>query len=302
VSLLICPFPLASLTRKLALESLERKPMPIFQLPLPDGRSLSSQTRPLIMGILNVTPDSFSDGGLFAAHDAAIAQAERMAQEGADIIDIGGESTRPGHQPVAEEEERRRILPVIEVLAKRLKQPLSIDTMKASVARAALDAGAVILNDVWGLRHDPDMPNVARRAAALVVMHNRREVDASVDMMAEVKSFLAGSLALGEAAGLPKERILVDPGIGFGKTRAQNLTLLGRLGELSTLGAPILVGLSRKSLIGHVIGEVAPRERLFGTIAANVLASQAGASVVRVHDVKAHVQALAVASAIAAAA
>jgi dihydropteroate synthase len=302
VSLLICPFPLASLTRKLALESLERKPMPIFQLPLPDGRILSSQTRPLIMGILNVTPDSFSDGGLFAAHDAAIAQAERMAQEGADIIDIGGESTRPGHQPVAEEEERRRILPVIEVLAKRLKQPLSIDTMKASVARAALDAGAVILNDVWGLRHDPDMPNVARRAAALVVMHNRREVDASVDMMAEVKSFLAGSLALGEAAGLPKERILVDPGIGFGKTRAQNLTLLGRLGELSTLGAPILVGLSRKSLIGHVIGEVAPRERLFGTIAANVLASQAGASVVRVHDVKAHVQALAVASAIAAAA
>jgi dihydropteroate synthase len=276
--------------------------MPIFQLPLPDGRILSSQTRPLIMGILNVTPDSFSDGGLFAAHDAAIAQAERMAQEGADIIDIGGESTRPGHQPVAEEEERRRILPVIEVLAKRLKQPLSIDTMKASVARAALDAGAVILNDVWGLRHDPDMPNVARRAAALVVMHNRREVDASVDMMAEVKSFLAGSLALGEAAGLPKERILVDPGIGFGKTRAQNLTLLGRLGELSTLGAPILVGLSRKSLIGHVIGEVAPRERLFGTIAANVLASQAGASVVRVHDVKAHVQALAVASAIAAAA
>jgi dihydropteroate synthase len=276
--------------------------MPIFQLPLPDGRILSSQTRPLIMGILNVTPDSFSDGGLFAAHDAAIAQAERMAQEGADIIDIGGESTRPGHQPVAEEEERRRILPVIEVLAKRLKQPLSIDTMKASVARAALDAGAVILNDVWGLRHDPDMPNVARRAAALVVMHNRREVDASVDMMAEVKSFLAGSLALGEAAGLPKERILVDPGIGFGKTRAQNLTLLRRLGELSTLGAPILVGLSRKSLIGHVIGEVAPRERLFGTIAANVLASQAGASVVRVHDVKAHVQALAVASAIAAAA
>ena len=274
--------------------------MPIFQLPLPDGRILSSQIRPLIMGILNVTPDSFSDGGRFAAQDAAIAQAERMAQEGADIIDIGGESTRPGHQPVAEEEERRRVLPVVEALAKRLKQPLSIDTMKASVA--ALDAGAVILNDVWGLRHDPEMPNIARRVAALVVMHNRREVDASVDMMAEVKSFLADSLALGEAAGLPKERILVDPGIGFGKTRAQNLTLLRRLGELSALGAPILVGLSRKSLIGHVIGEVAPRERLFGTIAANVLASQAGASVLRVHDVKAHVQALAVASAIAAAA
>ncbi|MBV9741721.1 MAG: dihydropteroate synthase [Hyphomicrobiales bacterium] len=276
--------------------------MPIFELPLPDGRLISSQTRPLIMGILNVTPDSFSDGGLFAAHDAAIAQGERMAEEGADIIDIGGESTRPGHEPVGEEEERRRVLPVVEALAKRLKQPLSIDTMKASVARAALEAGAVILNDVWGLRHDPQMPDIARQAAALVVMHNRREVDASVDMMAEVKSFLADSLALGEAAGLPKARILIDPGIGFGKTRAQNLILLRRLGELSTLGAPILVGLSRKSLIGHVTGEVAPLERLFGTIAANVLASQAGASVVRVHDVKAHVQALAVASAIAAAA
>ncbi|MBV9114759.1 MAG: dihydropteroate synthase [Hyphomicrobiales bacterium] len=276
--------------------------MPIFQLPLPDGRVLSSQARPLIMGILNVTPDSFSDGGLFAAHDAAIAQGERLAEEGADIIDIGGESTRPGHQPVAEDEEGRRVLPVVEALAKRVKQPLSIDTMKASVARRALDAGAVILNDVWGLRHDPEMPNIARRAAALVVMHNRREIDASIDMVAEVKSFLAGSLALGEAAGVAKERILVDPGIGFGKTRAQNLILLRRLGELSELGAPILVGLSRKSLIGHVTGELTPRERLFGTIAANVLAARAGASVLRVHDVKAHLQALAVASAIAAAA
>ena len=276
--------------------------MPIFQLPLPDGRVLSSQARPLIMGILNVTPDSFSDGGLFAAHDAAIAQGERLAEEGADIIDIGGESTRPGHQPVAEDEEGRRVLPVVEALAKRVKQPLSIDTTKASVARRALDAGAVILNDVWGLRHDPEMPNIARRAAALVVMHNRREIDASIDMVAEVKSFLAGSLALGEAAGVAKERILVDPGIGFGKTRAQNLILLRRLGELSELGAPILVGLSRKSLIGHVTGELTPRERLFGTIAANVLAARAGASVLRVHDVKAHLQALAVASAIAAAA
>ncbi|MBV9136398.1 MAG: dihydropteroate synthase [Hyphomicrobiales bacterium] len=276
--------------------------MPVFQLSLPDGRVISSQTRPLIMGILNVTPDSFSDGGLFAAHETAIAHGERLAEEGADIIDIGGESTRPGHQPVGEGEERRRVLPVVEALAKRLKQPISIDTMKASVARDALDAGAVILNDVWGLRHDPEMPEVARRAAALVVMHNRREIDAGVDMMAEVAISLAGSLALGEAAGLPKERILVDPGIGFGKTRAQNLMLLRRLGELSALGAPILVGLSRKSLIGDVSGETSPRERVYGTIAANVLAARAGASVVRVHDVKAHVQALAVASAIAAAA
>jgi dihydropteroate synthase len=273
-----------------------------FRLPMPDGRMITSQARPLLMGILNVTPDSFSDGGLFAARDAAIAQGERLAEEGADLIDIGGESTRPGHEPVAEEEERRRVLPIVEALAKRLAQPISIDTMKASVARAALDLGATILNDVWGLQRDPEMAGVARRAAGLVVMHNRQEVDATLDIMAEVKGFLERSLALGEAAGLPKERILIDPGIGFGKTRGQNLTLLRRLRELSELGAPILVGLSRKSLIGHVTGEVSPRERLFGTISANVLAAQAGASVLRVHDVKAHVQALAVASAIAAAA
>jgi dihydropteroate synthase len=276
--------------------------MTIFRLPLPDGRVLTSKARPLIMGILNVTPDSFSDGGLFAAHDAAIAQGERLAEEGADLIDIGGESTRPGHQPVDEDEERRRVLPVVTALAKKLVAPISIDTMKAAVARAALDAGAVILNDVWGLQRDTGMPGVASRAAGLVVMHNRQEVDATVDIMAEVKAFLARSLDLGESAGLPRERILVDPGIGFGKTRGQNLTLLRRLGELSELGAPILVGLSRKSLIGHVTGELSPRDRLFGTISANVLAAQAGASVLRVHDVKAHVQALAVASAIAAAA
>jgi dihydropteroate synthase len=276
--------------------------MTIFRLPLPDGRVLTSKARPLIMGILNVTPDSFSDGGLFAAHDAAIAQGERLAEEGADLIDIGGESTRPGHQPVDEDEERRRVLPVVAALAKKLLAPISIDTMKAAVARAALDAGAVILNDVWGLQRDTGMPGVASRAAGLVVMHNRQEVDATVDIMAEVKAFLARSLDLGESAGLPRERILVDPGIGFGKTRGQNLTLLRRLGELSELGAPILVGLSRKSLIGHVTGELSPRDRLFGTISANVLAAQAGASVLRVHDVKAHVQALAVASAIAAAA
>lgn len=276
--------------------------MTIFRLPLPDGRVLTSKARPLIMGILNVTPDSFSDGGLFAAHDAAIAQGERLAEEGADLIDIGGESTRPGHQPVDEDEERRRVLPVVAALAKKLLAPISIDTMKASVARAALDAGAIILNDVWGLQRDAGMPGVASRAAGLVVMHNRQQVDATVDIMAEVKAFLARSLDLGESAGLPRERILVDPGIGFGKTRGQNLTLLRRLGELSELGAPILVGLSRKSLIGHVTGELSPRDRLFGTISANVLAAQAGASVLRVHDVKAHVQALAVASAIAAAA
>jgi len=269
-----------------------------LRLALPDGKVLDARERPLIMGILNVTPDSFSDGGLFAAREAAIAQGERMAQEGADIIDIGGESTRPGHQPVTEEEEKRRVLPILGELAKRIPQPISIDTMKASVARAALEAGATIINDVWGLQRDPDMRKVARRAHALVVMHNREKADATIDIMAEVKDFLARSIALAEAIGFSRERILIDPGIGFGKKQGQNLTLLKHIGELSELGAPILIGLSRKSLIAHVTGETTPMERLPGTIAANLLAARAGASVLRVHDVKAHLQALAVARAI----
>jgi len=269
-----------------------------LRLALPDGKVLDARERPLIMGILNVTPDSFSDGGLFAAREAAISQGERMAQEGADIIDIGGESTRPGHQPVTEEEEKRRVLPILGELAKRIPQPISIDTMKASVARAALDAGATIINDVWGLQRDPDMRKVARRAHALVVMHNREKADATIDIMAEVKDFLARSIALAEAIGFSRERILIDPGIGFGKKQGQNLTLLKHIGELSELGAPILIGLSRKSLIAHVTGETTPMERLPGTIAANLLAARAGVSVLRVHDVKAHLQALAVARAI----
>ncbi|MFI5013479.1 MAG: dihydropteroate synthase [Hyphomicrobiales bacterium] len=275
--------------------------MTSFRMHLPDGRVLDSSRRPLIMGILNVTPDSFSDGGLFAARDAALSQAESMAEEGADIIDIGGESTRPGHTPVSEEEEKRRVLPILEALAKRLKVPVSIDTQKASVASAALAAGATIVNDVWGLQRDAKMAQVAGRAAGVVVMHNRIAADPAIDIVAEVKAFLARSLDLAEQAGLARERVLIDPGIGFGKTQVQNLVLLNRLAELHELGAPILVGLSRKSLIGRILGEQTPRERLFGTISANVLAVRAGASVLRVHDVKAHVEALAVASAIAAA-
>jgi dihydropteroate synthase len=249
-----------------------------------------------------VTPDSFSDGGLFAARDAAISQGERMAQEGADIVDIGGESARPGYTPVSEEEEKRRVLPVLEALAKRLDVPISIDTQKASVARVALAAGATIVNDIWGLQREPEMAQVASRAAAVVVMHNRLAVDPAIDIVAEVKAFLARSIDLAERAGLSRERILIDPGIGFGKTQAQTLLLLNRLAELRELGAPILVGLSRKSVIGHILGEQMPKDRLFGTISANVLAARAGASVLRVHDVKAHVDALAVAGAIGAAA
>jgi dihydropteroate synthase len=238
---------------------------------------------------------------VFAAREAALAQGERMAEEGVDIIDIGGESTRPGHEPVAEEEEMRRVLPVLEALAKKITVPISIDTQKSAVARAALSAGATIVNDVWGLQGDPGMAQVAGRAAGAVVMHNRAAADPAIDIVAEVKAFLARSLALAEAAGLARAAVLVDPGIGFGKTQSQNLLLLNRLHELHELGAPILVGLSRKSLLGRILGEQVPKERLFGTIAANVLAARSGASVVRVHDIRAHVEALTVAGVIGAA-
>ena len=272
-----------------------------LRLKLPDGRVLASRGRTLIMGILNVTPDSFSDGGLFAARDAAIAQAERMAEEGADIIDIGGESTRPGHERVTEDDEKHRVLPVLEALAKRLTLPLSIDTQKAAVAQAALAAGASIVNDVWGLQGDAGMAAIAGPAAGAVVMHNRQAPDAAIDIVAEVKAYLARSLAIAESVGLTRERVLIDPGIGFGKTQSQNLQLIARLAELHELGAPILVGLSRKSFLGRILAEDVPTARLYGTIAANVVAARAGASVVRVHDVKAHREALAVAEAIDAA-
>jgi len=272
-----------------------------LRLKLPDGRVLASRGRTLIMGILNVTPDSFSDGGLFAARDAAIAQAERMAEEGADIIDIGGESTRPGHERVTEDDEKHRVLPVLEALAKRLTLPLSIDTQKAAVAQAALAAGASIVNDVWGLQGDAGMAAIAGPAAGAVVMHNRQAPDAAIDIVAEVKAYLARSLAIAESVGLTRERVLIDPGIGFGKTQSQNLQLIARLSELHELGAPILVGLSRKSFLGRILAEDVPTARLYGTIAANVVAARAGASVVRVHDVKAHREALAVAEAIDAA-
>ena len=274
---------------------------PRLHLPLPDGRVLREGDRPLLMGVLNVTPDSFSDGGLFAARDDAIRQGERIAEEGADILDIGGESTRPGHAPVAAEEEKRRVLPILEALAKRLELPISIDTMKASVARAALDAGAVIVNDVWGLQRDPDMAPTAARARGLVVMHNRDKADAAIDIIAEVKKFLDRSISLAEAHGFTRERILVDPGIGFGKTHEQNLLLISRLGELTALGAPVLLGVSRKSFLGRILPGTEPRERLFGSIAAGLIGALAGASVLRVHDVKAHLEALKVMAAVRAA-
>lgn len=250
-------------------------------------------TRTLIMGVLNVTPDSFSDGGLFNDHAAAIHHARDMELKGADIIDVGGESTRPGHTPVGAEEELRRVLPILRDLAPVLKVPISIDTYRASTARAALSAGARIVNDIWGLQHDPDMPSVvAEHGAFAVVMHNRAEVDASLDVMADMLRFFEHSLALARQAGIQDARLILDPGIGFGKTADQNLEALRRLPELKALGFPVLVGASRKSVLSRFYDpQVPPRDRLFGTLGAHVAAVSRGADIVRVHDVQAHVEA-----------
>ena len=255
---------------------------------------LSVTPRPLIMGILNVTPDSFSDGGRFDAQDLAIAQGERLVAEGADILDIGGESTRPTATPVAAEEEMARILPVISALARRVNVPISVDTMKADVARAALDAGASIINDVWGFQRDLDMAKLAAEAhCPVVIMHNRREIVPDLDIIAEVLVFLRHSIELAQAAGVAKHNLIIDPGFGFGKTPQQNLDLIRHMDRLRVLECPILLGVSRKSTIGHVTGRAIPDERLAGSLAAAVIGAQNGAAILRVHDVAAHRDALA---------
>ncbi|WP_029030745.1 dihydropteroate synthase [Salinarimonas rosea] len=249
--------------------------------------------RPLVMGILNVTPDSFSDGGLHAAHDAAIARGRAMAGEGADVIDVGGESTRPGAVPVDADEELARVGPVLDALCPGLDVPVSIDTYKAAVAREAVRRGAVVVNDVWALGRDPAMADaVAETGAALVIMHNRESIDADLDIVAEVERVLDAALARAARAGIPEDRILVDPGIGFGKTVEQNLACLRALPRLAALGRPILLGVSRKSLFGRLLGR-AVDERLPATLATNIAGVLAGAAVIRVHDVAPHVDALA---------
>lgn len=261
------------------------------------GRRLDYAGRTLVMGILNVTPDSFSDGGRSAALDDALANAYRLMAEGADILDIGGESTRPGHTPVPAEEELRRVLPAVEALA-GLPVPLSVDTQKAVVAEAALKAGASIINDIWGLMGDPEMARVAAaHEAGVVAMHNRARVDPEVDIVADILAFFEQSLERAARAGIRAERIALDPGIGFGKTFEQNLKALASLVQFGKLGFPILLGTSRKSLIGKVI-ETTPAERLPGTIASNVIGIIAGCAIIRVHDVAAHVQAARVTEAI----
>lgn len=254
--------------------------------------------RTLVMGILNATPDSFSDGGRFAEHAAALAQAARMVAEGADIVDVGGESTRPGHAPVSAEEEASRVVPLVAELAKTCPVPISIDTYKASTAAAALRAGATIVNDVWGLTRDADLARVAADfGAPVIVMHNREAADPSIDTIADQLAFFRRSIDIALSAGVREEDVIVDPGIGFGKTFEQNLETMARLGELAVLGRPILLGTSRKSMIGRIL-DVPPAERLFGTLATNVAGILAGVAIVRVHDVREHVEAARVTDAI----
>ena len=249
-------------------------------------------TRPVVMGILNLTPDSFSDGGQFVAPEAALARARRMAAEGCDIIDVGGESTRPGASPVAEAEELARVESVLAKLAGTLEVPVSIDTYKANVAARAVELGAVLVNDVWGLQKDPAMADaVAAAEAAVVVMHNRVEKDPSIDIIGDIRRFFARSLALAEKAGIAQSHVILDPGIAFGKTGRQNVEVISRLGELRDFGCPILVGVSRKTFLGSLV-EGAVEGQLMGTVAASLAAFSAGASVLRVHDVAEHVAAL----------
>jgi dihydropteroate synthase len=248
-------------------------------------------TRPRVMGILNVTPDSFSDGGQFQTIDDAVDHAKRMAAEGCDIIDIGGESTRPSGAPVTAEEELGRVALVLETLAGTLDVPLSVDTSKAEVAARVADVGAVLINDVWGLQKDLGMADVVAEAeTAVVIMHNRTEKDETVDIIADIRRFFDRSLGLAAKAGIPRERIILDPGIGFAKTSRQNRDAIVRLNELKDYGLSILVGVSRKGFLGRISeGE---ESSLAGTIAANLAAAAHGASIFRVHDVAENVAAL----------
>jgi dihydropteroate synthase len=248
-------------------------------------------TRPLIMGILNVTPDSFSDGGRFVAADAALAHAREMIAAGADAVDVGAESTRPGATPVTEAEELQRLEPILEALA-RLDAPLSADTSKAAVAARAASLGAVMINDVWGLQHDPAMADtVAEAETAVVIVHNRAEKDERIDIIADIRRFFDRSLALAARAGILPGRIILDPGIGFAKSSRQNRDCITRLGELKDYGLPILIGASRKRFLGSLTGD-GSEGTLIGTVTVSLAAIAAGASIVRVHDVAEHVTAL----------
>lgn len=262
-------------------------------------RGLLAKPHVLVMGVLNVTPDSFSDGGQFQEPAAAIAHARRMAQSGADILDIGGESSRPyiGAQPVSLAEEMARLQPVLPAVVE-LGMPVSIDTMKAKVAEWALGVGVAIVNDVWGLQRDADMARVvAAHGAPVIVMHNRETVDPAIDIVADVVSFFHRSLEIAARHGIAHTAIVLDPGIGFGKTPEQSMTCIARIDAFKSFGLPLLVGASRKRFINAVMPSE-PSQRLGGSIAAHVLAANNGARIIRAHDVAETVQALRVAAAI----
>jgi dihydropteroate synthase len=250
------------------------------------------KSRPVFMGILNLTPDSFSDGGQFQTVDAAVAHAKVMVGEGCDIVDVGGESTRPEAIAVPETEELARVEPILTALARVLDVPLSIDTYKAAVAARAVEIGAAVINDVWGLQKDPKMAEVvAEKEAAVVITHNRAERDATVDIFADMRRFFDRSLALAAAAGIRDEAIILDPGVGFGKTARQNVEVVTRIPDLKDYGFPILVGVSRKTFLGSLTGD-GVEGTLIGTVAVNLMAAMGGASIFRVHDVAEHVTAL----------
>ncbi len=262
--------------------------------------------RPQVMGIVNVTPDSFSDGGAHDTTDAAVAHALRLVEEGADVLDIGGESTRPGAAEVEVEEELRRVVPVIERLAAQVAVPISIDTSKPEVMRAAVQAGVGVINDVYGLRREGALDAAAALGVPVVLMHMQgepRSMQAAPqydDVVGEVHRFLAERIFAAEMAGIPKQRIVVDPGFGFGKDTAHNLQLLAQFERFAELGVPVLAGLSRKRSIGELTGRDVPADRVAGSVAAHLIAAQRGAAIVRVHDVAATVDALKVWNAVAA--
>jgi dihydropteroate synthase len=260
--------------------------------------------RPIVMGVLNVTPDSFSDGGLYLDAEAAVAHGHEMAAQGAAIVDVGGESTRPGAQPVPEREELERVIPVVERIAVDAGPTVSIDTRKLAVAEAAVQAGARIVNDVSAFRSDPGMAGfVATAGATCCLMHmlgddprTMQEDPHYEDVVSEVKAFLEGRLAFATSEGVPEEQVWLDPGIGFGKTLDHNLELIRRLDEIVAIGRPVVIGTSRKSFLGRITGRT-ERERVAATVAANVLAYERGASIFRVHDVPEAVDSLQVAAA-----
>ncbi len=261
------------------------------------NRNFDVQNHTYVMGILNLTPDSFSDGGKWLEKDKALYHVEAMIEEGMDILDVGGESTRPGHVVISAEEEIDRVVPVIETIKAKFDVPISLDTYKAEVAKAGINVGVDMINDIWGLKKDPGMAQmIAESGVACCLMHNRKEAE-YVDLMSDMVTDLQESVALALEAGISKDKIILDPGIGFGKAYVDNLQVLGALDNFKQLGYPLLLGTSRKSVIGLTL-DLPVEERLEGTLVTTVLAVQQGYSFVRVHDIKENVRAIRMAEAI----